>query len=310
MHVILGAGGSIATELTQVLIENQQTVRLVSRRPVENNSPLVTWQRGDLLDREAIQAATRGAEVIYLCAGLKYNAAIWREQWPPIMRNVIAAAQAADARLIFFDNLYMYGLVDGPMTENTPHKPVSEKGEVRARIADELMAEVGAGRLRATIARAPDFYGVHGDSSFLDSMVIHKFANGERAMWIGDPDRLHNFIYVPQAARAVYTLAQHAESDNQIWHLPTPSPITGRAMLALAAEVFRVPNKSLTLKKWMLQAVGLFDPVVRGSVEMYYQYDHDYCFDSTKFERAFGTQPTSYREGLMAVRRRLAAESQ
>ena len=55
------------------------------------------------------------------------------------MRNVVAACQSKNARLVFFDNVYMYGRVAGAMTETTPISPCSRKGGVRARIADYLM---------------------------------------------------------------------------------------------------------------------------------------------------------------------------
>ena len=93
--------------------------------------------------------------MVYLCAGIQYDTKVWQEQWPVIMRNVIAATEAAGTRLIFFDNIYMYGLVRGPITEDTPYRPNSAKGTVRARIADELMEATARGRLRASIARAP-----------------------------------------------------------------------------------------------------------------------------------------------------------
>ena len=304
MHVILGAGGTLATELTNVLTAAGQSVRLVSHRPVAVEPPFVTWQHGDLLRSDQTLAATQGASVVYLCAGIKYDAGVWQEQWPVIMRNVIAATEAAGARLIFFDNIYAYGLVNGPITGDTPYRPNSVRGEVRARIADELLEATAGGRLHASIARAPDFYGIHGDNSFLDSMVINKLKQGDRALWIGDPNCLHNFIYVPDAARATYTLAQHPESDGHIWHLPTPAPIAGRKMLRLVAEVLNVTERSLTISKTTLRLIGLFDSVVRNSVEMYYQYDHDYRFDSTKFERTFGVQPTPYRQALEEINRR------
>jgi nucleoside-diphosphate-sugar epimerase len=31
---------------------------------------------------------------------------------------------------------------------------------------------------------------------------------------------------------------------------------------------------------------------------MYYQYDHNYIFDSSKFEKAFNFKPTSYEDGI------------
>lgn len=36
-------------------------------------------------------------------------------------------------------------------------------------------------------------------------------------------------------------------------------------------------------------------------VEMYYQYDHDYNFNSGKFEKAFNYKPATYEDGIKAM---------
>ncbi|PPK87461.1 nucleoside-diphosphate-sugar epimerase [Neolewinella xylanilytica] len=307
MHTILGAGGPIANELTRHLTTDSVPVRLVSRSKLSPQMPTVHWKGADLLDHKAVVEVTRGSEVIYLTAGLKYDARIWAEQWPVIMDNVIAAARTHGSRLLFFDNVYMYGLLDQPVTEESAYRPVSKKGEVRARIADTLMKAVRAGEVNATIARAPDFYGAASKNSFLDSMVIDRIAAGQNPMWIGDKNKVHNFIFVPDAGRAMYLLGQHPEHDNQIWHLPTPAPITGQRMLDLVGEVFNRKPWTVPIKKGALRLLGLFDPVVADSVEMYYQYDRDYRFDSSKFQAAFGMQPITYRAGLEQLRDHSAA---
>ncbi|UEG54715.1 NAD(P)H-binding protein [Mucilaginibacter daejeonensis] len=115
MHIILGAGGPVANALTAQLLQNNIPVRLVSRRPIQPNDPLAQWHRADLTNPAELMEATKGATVIYLCAGLVYDKDIWRQQWPIIMTNVINAAKQVNARVIFFDNVYMYGLVNGPM---------------------------------------------------------------------------------------------------------------------------------------------------------------------------------------------------
>lgn len=305
MHTVLGAGGPVANSLTRELINHHQQVRLVSRREVKVNAPNVSWQKADLLNYQELKLAAQGSTVIYLCAGLVYNHQIWQQQWPVIMQNVIRLAKETQARLIFFDNVYMYGLADGPMTETTPYNPASSKGEVRAKIATTLMDEVKAGNLTATIARAPDFYGSESMNSFVDGMVIAKFAKGDRALWMGKPERLHNFIYLPDAGKAVYILGQHPESDNQIWHLPTAAPVTGVDFIQTAARAFNVPAKYFTVNKLMLRMIGLFDKAVKDTVEMYYQYDHDYLFSSSKFEQAFNYTPVSYQQGLTELRQTL-----
>lgn len=305
MHTILGAGGTVANALSRELINANQTVRLVSRKPVNITGTNVTWQKADLLNYDEVLAAVQGSAVIYMAAGIVYDAAIWQAQWPVIMQNVINVTKATGARLIFFDNIYMYGLVNGPMTEDTPYNPGSKKGQVRAGIANMLMDEVKAGTIRASIARAPDFYGTDSLNSFVDMMVITKYAAKQTAQWIGDPNKKHNFIYIPDAGKAMFLLGQNPDSDNQVWHLPTPSAITGKEFMAIAARAYGVKPKFFILRRYMLWLIGLFQKVVMGTVEMYYQYDHDYIFDSSKFEKAFNFKPTSYEEGLKELSKTL-----
>jgi hypothetical protein len=71
---------------------------------------------------------------VHLVVGLKYEVGVWREMWPRIIANTIEACKRAQAKLLFFDNVYMYGRASGPMTEETRYAPCSKKGEIRARL--------------------------------------------------------------------------------------------------------------------------------------------------------------------------------
>jgi nucleoside-diphosphate-sugar epimerase len=301
MHTILGAGGPVANALTKELSDHNETVRLVSRKPINPRDKNITWQKADLLNYNEVLKATKGSTVIYLCAGLVYDAKIWAQQWPIIINNVINATKAANARLIFFDNVYMYGLVKGPMTEETTYNPISEKGKVRAKIADQLMAEVKAGNIRASILRAPDFYGTDSQNSSFDMMLLAKYAKKETAQWVGDPKKKHNYVYIPDCGKAMYLLGQNPQSDNQIWHAPTAAPLTGKEFINMAANIYQVKPKFMSINKFMLWVFGLFNKVVAGVVEMFYQYDHDYIFNSDKFEKAFNFKPTSYEDGIRHI---------
>jgi len=298
MHTILGAGGPVANALTQELLNHNETIRLVSRRQTTITGKNLTWQKADLLNYNEVLEATKGSTVIYLCAGLVYDAEIWKQQWPIIMQNVINATKAANARLIFFDNVYMYGLVNGPMLEDTPYKPISKKGKVRAKIADQLMTEVKAGNIQASILRAPDFYGTDSKNSSFDMMLLDKYVKKETAQWVGDPKKKHNYVYIPDCGKAMYLLGQNPQSDNQIWHAPTAAPLTGTEFINMAANIYQAKPKFMRVTKFMLWIFGLFNKVVADTVEMYYQYNHDYNFNSDKFEKAFNFKPTSYQDGI------------
>ncbi|MCX2431232.1 NAD-dependent epimerase/dehydratase family protein [Pedobacter sp. GR22-10] len=301
MYVILGAGGPSAHALTAELLAHQKTVRLVSRKPIAVSNPTLSWVQADLLNEAQVCEAAKGATVVYLCAGIIYDAKIWQQQWPLIMNNVINAVKSVGARLIFLDNIYMYGLVNGPVTEQTPYHPCSVKGEIRASVANSLMDEVSTGNIQASIARAADFYGASSMNSFIDMMVLDKYSKNQSAQWVGNPKMLHNFSYIPDVGKGLYMLGQEPKSDNQIWHLPTAKPITGIEFMRLAAEIYQVQPKYTTINKLMLRLFGLFKKVVAGTVEMYYQYDHDYQFDSSKFEQYFNVKPTNYVDGITNI---------
>jgi nucleoside-diphosphate-sugar epimerase len=309
MHTILGAGGTVANALTRELLNNNETIRLVSRKPVAITGKNLTWKKADLLNYAELLEAVKGSTVIYLTAGLVYDKNIWAVQWPVIMQNVINLTKETGARLIFFDNVYMYGLVNGPTKEDTRYNPSSVKGEIRAGIADKLMDEVKAGNINASIARAPDFYGTDSKNSFFDMMVLENYAKRQRAHWIGNIEKLHNFGYIPDMGKGMYLLGQTPSSDNQIWHMPTAPAIPGKQLIEIAARIYGAEPKYFPLNKFMLWSYGLFNKTVMGVVEMYYQYDHDYIFDSTKFENAFQYKPATYEEGIKRLSETLYPKS-
>src|ERR1700738_600741 len=179
---ILGAGGIIGNELAKILAEQKKPFRLVSRNPKPSSGAEAI--AADLVDREQTVRAVAGSDVVHLVAGLKYDTTVWRALWPRIMANTIEACKRAQAKLVFFDNVYMYGRVKGAMTEETPYAPCSKKGEVRAHIATMLMNEVKAGNLRAMIARAPDFYGPNTPNSVAHALVFEPLSKGKSASWL------------------------------------------------------------------------------------------------------------------------------
>jgi nucleoside-diphosphate-sugar epimerase len=219
MVTILGAGGAIGSELVKELIARNESVRLVSRnpKPVSGTTEAVA---ADLSNFDDTLKAVSGSSIAFLLAGLKYDVAVWRELWPRIMRNAIDAAKRCNTKLVFFDNVYMYGKVNGVMTEETPFRPCSEKGKIRAEIATVLLNEIKAGNLTALIVRAADFYGPRAHNGIPNVLVFEKLAKRGRPMWPVNDSVKHSFTFTPDAARSLVLLA---ESDNA-WIRPGTCP--------------------------------------------------------------------------------------
>jgi len=298
MITILGAGGAIGNELIKLLAATNQPFRLVGRNPKATPGATETLA-ADLTDKDQTIRAVAGSSVVHLLVGLKYDRTVWQEVWPRIMSNTIEACKRARAKLLFFDNVYMYGKVSGSMTEETPFNPCSKKGEIRAKIATTLINEWKSGGLVAMIARSADFYGPDARNSVPNLLVFEPFAKKRKASWLVNDSVPHSFTYTPDAAQSLVQLAERATAWNQTWHVPAaPNPLTGREFVALAAKEFGVPPNYRVLSRPILRIAGWFDPLVAESYEMLYQNDSSYLFDSGKFAREFGFTGTPYADGI------------
>src|SRR5262245_41301155 len=301
MQTVLGANGVIARELSRYLPKYSDRIRQVSRSPKRVNATDDLFG-ADLLDAKATADAVAGSTVAYLVAGLKYDHTVWEDQWPRVMRNAIDACKRHGTALVFFDNVYAYGHVDGVMTEDTPYNPRSRKGEVRARIATMLMDEVKRGEVRAMIVRAADFYGPDASLSVTHATVMERLEAKKTPQWLGNAKAVHTFTYTQDAGRSLAVLGNTASAYGQVWHaLTSKEPITGEQFVRIACDLSRRPYALQVAPRWMLFLMGIFVPIVRENMEMLYQFEYDYCFDSSKAERALGLSATGYREGIAAT---------
>ncbi len=297
-HTILGAGGSIGNALAFELLKNKETVRLVSR---SRYSIAGTESfKADITSYEETLNSIKDSDIVYLCVGLSYDRKVWKELWPKIMKNSIDACKRIGAKLIFLDNVYMYGKVDGKMTEETPYNPCSSKGEIRAKIAALLQDEIKQKKINAIIARSADFYGPYATKTSLPYVLaIDKLMHGKSAQWLVDVNMRHSYTYTIDCAKGLYLLSKRNECFNQIWHLPTYNPgIDGKTFISLIARELGVSPHYTVLKKWMLKMVGLFNKTIFEVYEMLYQNEYEYYFDSSKFNSFFKYGPKSYDEGI------------
>ena len=188
------------------------------------------------------------------------------------------------------------------MTEETPFRPSSRKGEVRAAIATTLLEAMRAGRVTGMIVRAADFYGPGATQSLTHATVFERLRAGKVPQWIGDPKATHTFTYTPDAGRATALLGNTASAYGETWHLPTSrEPMSGEGFARLACELGRRPYALQVAPAWVMWLMGLFVPVLRENREMMYQFERDYLFDSSKIEAAHGIEATPYREGIAAT---------
>jgi nucleoside-diphosphate-sugar epimerase len=302
MQTILGANGTIGSVLAKELRSYTDKIRLVSRNPKRVNESDELFP-ADLSQPGVVDKAVEGSEVVYLVVGFDYKLNVWEDKWPKLMRETIDACIKHKARLVFFDNVYMYDIDAIPhMTEESPINPPSKKGAVRKQISNLLLNEAKTGKLMALIARSADFYGPGNEKSFVTEIVYKNLKKGKAPNWFINADKKHSFTYTPDAAKATALLGNTDDAYNQVWHLPTDkNTLTGREFINLFAAELNVKGKVSVMPLWLIKILGLFIPIMKEMPEMMYQYDRDYFFDSSKFDKRFNFITTTYPEGVKST---------
>jgi nucleoside-diphosphate-sugar epimerase len=294
-QTILGAGGAVGIELAKALKDYTSDIRLVNRNPVKVNETDSLFP-ADLTKREDVFQAIKGSSATYVTIGFPYSTKVWKNLWPPFIKNVIEACMLYNSKLVFFDNVYAIGGNNvNHITEDSPINPTSGKGEVRAEVDRLILKSIEKDKLQAIIARAPDFFGgTSRQNSIIMNLVYDNFAKGKKAQWFCNAKVVHSMGYVPDLAKGTALLGNTPHAYNQIWNLPTSKEkTTGEGWINLFASAMNTKNDYTVLPNWLVKGIGLFVPVMSELAEMNYQYDRDYYFDSTRFNEFFNYQPTS-----------------
>jgi len=298
LHVVLGTG-PLGLAVARHLAAGGERVRAANRGGRADLPDSVEIVGANLAEAADAKRACDGATVVYHCANPPY--AKWADLHPPLMEAIIEAAAAAGARLVFGDNLYAYGPVDGPLTEDLPQRARGPNGRTRARIAEALLKAHDEGRVRATIGRGSDFFGSHAHLSTVGDRIFARAIEGKPAQVLGNADVPHTVTYIEDFARALVTLGEQEEALGQVWHVPNPETVNMRRFVQMVFEAAGHPPRLRAAPRWGIAMAALFNPTLRAVKEQLYQSERPWVVDSSKFERAFGWDATPMPDAAAAT---------
>jgi nucleoside-diphosphate-sugar epimerase len=294
--------GPVGRATTQFLINRGAPVRVAQRSRPADLARGASFHPCDVLDADAVRKAVDGAAQIVVAIGLPYVGDTWRASWPLAMENLIKACDASRARMVFADNLYMYGPQHDALREDMALADYGVKPAVRAHITRMWMSASAAGRVRIAALRAPDFYGPGVTLSHLGDLAFGALANGKRATLIAPPDMPHDFAYVPDIARAILSLLDAPDDVfGQAWHMPSAPIKTPREILQLGADALGVKLRITALPLWSLPIIGIGSPMMREMAEMRFLWDRPYRVDARKFADRFWSDVTPFEIGARAT---------
>jgi nucleoside-diphosphate-sugar epimerase len=296
LHVVFGTG-PVGLAVMDELVSKGKRVRMVNRGGRADVAEGIEVVGGDAADWAFTREVSAGASVVYFALNPPYDK--WPELFPPLQAGVLEGAAGAGAKLVAVENLYMYGPTGGrPLTEDLPYAADTRKGAVRAMMSRELMKAHASGKVRVAIGRASDFFGPRVLASAAGEQVFGRAVAGKSAQVAGDPDQPHTYTYAPDIGKGLVVLGEREEALGKAWHLPSPETVTTRRFVEIIFEEVGKPARVQAAPKILLRAIGLFNPPLRETIEMLYEFEEPFVVDHSAFERTFGEHATPLRQAI------------
>lgn len=298
-EVLMIGYGPVGRATVQLLRARGTPVRVAQRSRPADLPDGVAFTPCDILDPASVAAAVQGASQIAVAVGFDYTGPVWESAWPVAMRNLLDACAAEKVRMLFFDNLYMYGPQTAPLVETMKLSDHGRKPAARAKITRMWQSDR---RVKVAVLRAPDFYGPGVLLSHVGETGLAAIAKGKAAMFVFNPDQPHDYAYVPDIGRAMVSLLD-ADDDafGQAWHMPCAPTITSRQILALGAKEMGVKLRLTAIPSWLLPLIAPFVSFLRELYEMRFQWDRPYKVDASKWRARFWSDVTPFDKGVAAT---------
>ncbi len=295
LHVIFGTGPlgkSTALELHKL----GHRVQMVNRSGQTSDLPkAIEIFKGDTYDLEFTRRVTQGATSVYQCAQPAYHQ--WAGNFPKMQASILEAAASHNAKLVIADNLYMYGASNGQaLHETSSYNAQTKKGLIRAEMARSALEAHQNGLVRVALVRGSNFFGPEDE---VMANLLFKPALQNKAMnLLGRLDQPHTFTYAPDFGRALATIGTvNANLEPKVfgraWHVPSPEAVTQNQLVKLIETQLGKKVKTQVAGAFILNVLGLFNPIMKEAVEMLYEWNQPFIMDSSDFQKTFHVKPTS-----------------
>lgn len=234
----------------------------------------------DIHDHDALAAAAKDCSVIVNALNPPYPQ--WALELPRMTKAVIAAAKASGATVMIPGNLYNYGSqMPNVLDRDTPHNADTRKGRLRIDMEAAYKAAAGAG-VQTIILRIGDFLDSRSTGNWFDTHLTTKLGKG-KFVYPGNPDAIHAWGYLPDAARAMVGLADQRESLSNFEDVPFEGlNLTGNQLREAIAKTMARDIAIASFPWWLIRIVSAFSPLMRETLEMRYIWNVPHAVESKR----------------------------
>ncbi|MES5891372.1 MULTISPECIES: SDR family NAD(P)-dependent oxidoreductase [Bacillus cereus group] len=296
--LVLGASGSMGYAIVKELCNRGIHVVAFARNKEKldllfSDEENVEVVAGDVFIQEDIMSAAKDVDVIFHAVNIPYSE--WEKQQAKLLTNILEVTKYYGIKLGIVDNIYAYGKQGrGLVKEDAEKRPHTKKGKIRLQL-EEMAKEAN---VQMFIAHFPDFYGPKAESTLVHHTLKGVLGN-KMSSFVGDQRIAREYIFTPDGAKAMVELALHDKAYGQNWNIPGCGVITGEEMIQHMKELAGYKKSIITVNKWVVRLLGLFDKQMKEFVEMLYLVEKPVILSGEKYEEYIGEIPkTPYYEGI------------
>jgi UDP-glucose 4-epimerase len=245
--LVTGGAGFVGSHLVDALVGANDVTILddFSTGYRENVNPEATVIEGDIRDRDTIERAMDGMDLVFHEAALvSVDKSVERPQLShetnatPTL-SVLDAARENDARVVLASSAAIYGRPSSvPIVESDPKRPNSPYGIDKLYLDHQARTYHDLYGLETVVLRYFNVYGPRqrgGPYSGVISIFADRLANDEPVTVHGDGTQTRDFVHVSDVVQA-NLLAAETDAVGEAFNVGTGSSISIRELAELMRE--------------------------------------------------------------------------
>ncbi|MGF1695738.1 NmrA family NAD(P)-binding protein [Vibrio lamellibrachiae] len=287
--LILGITGNFGKQMALALIAEGWNIRGLMR----DKSKAPTWlpsqdiMVGNANNESHVTNAAEGVDLIVYAVNPVYYR--WGEEALPLLEPTVRVAEKMNIRILFPGNVYNFAPSSDLIAEDTPMKPISEKGKIRVQMEDRLRTATKNGA-KVTIVRAGDFIGPDTHFTWLDMTLKQKESRATIA-FPHNENHIHFWSFLPDLCTNCAKLLSQPQSQFEVWHDPG-------LRLSQVDWQHAFTSHNITLKVtrfhwWAYKLIVPFVPLVREVFKMRYLWQQPVLLDGRKMKATLGAKYTT-----------------
>lgn len=256
--LVTGASGFIGRHLTAGLLTRGTPVRVMTRHPERLPAEWagrVEVVAGSLTDKAVIEAATKGAALVFHLAGEIQDPAAMRAVNADAARDLARAAGAAGVkRFVHLSSVGVIGVDEADdIAEDAPCRPQNEYERTKLEGERAVLEFALATGFDAVVVRPTIVFG-EGVMKTRDSLLEWMCALQQgRFAFIGRK-AVANYVYVGDVVEALLKLSERPSSGGKVFHVADPAPM--RDFVGAMSDALGVACPTRVVPTWAAYAAA------------------------------------------------------